>query len=77
MFPSSGNTTTSLKNNLVHFQCSLQNRPRSFYLIPGHKTRITGKENTAMLPRQPSVDATPTPHWGYVSSEDNKNCVFE
>lgn len=40
MFPSSGNTTASLKNNLPCFQCSSQNRPRSFYLSPGHEAKI-------------------------------------
>lgn len=45
MFPGSGNTTTSLKNNLLCFQCSSQNRPRSFYLIPGCEEKTIGKEN--------------------------------
>lgn len=31
-----------------------------------------------MLPRQPWVDAAPIPHWGHVSSEDNKTvCLNE
>lgn len=47
MFPSSGNPTTSLQNNLLRFQCSSQNRPRSFYLIPGCEEKIIGKENPA------------------------------
>lgn len=46
MFPSGGNTTASLKNNLFRFQCSSQNRTRSFCLLPGGEEKFRRKENT-------------------------------
>lgn len=82
MFPSSGNTTASLKNNLLRFQCSLQNRPRSFHLIPGREAKIIQKENTAdaskgalggchRLPCKPASLAG-----GYALSKDNKRACL-
>lgn len=52
-FPAAGNTTASLKNNLLRFQRSLLNRPSSFYLIPGceAKTRLKGKHGFQGDPR--------------------------